>query len=198
MSIDPSVRSVAVYCGSSDRCPEHFKQAARDLGHLLAREKLRLVYGGGRVGLMGIVANATMEAGGEVLGYMTEFLNSYEGGFDSITELHVVPTMHERKQKMFDHSDAFVIMPGGFGTLDEAFEIITWKQLGFHDKQIVFLDIDHFWRPLFEHFVNHLCENRFIREEDKKLFSLVHKVEDVSAALNQPRALNHGIASKWG
>src|SRR5262245_36133836 len=117
------IKSLAVYCGSSDTAPEIYQHAARDLGHLLAKHGIELVYGGSKKGLMGILAQATLSQGGRVYGVISRFLNDREGGYEEITELHYVDTMHDRKQKMFERADAFAILPGGLGTLDEICEI---------------------------------------------------------------------------
>ena len=114
----------------------------------MAARGVRLVFGGGHVGLMGLVADAVLGAGGEAVGVIPEHLVEREVGHDRLTEMHVVDTMHSRKQKMFDLADAFAVLPGGFGTLDETFEILTWRQLGLHDKPIVLLSASAYWRPL--------------------------------------------------
>lgn len=192
------VASVAVYCGSSDTAPEMYKKAALELGNILAKNKIQLVYGGGRMGLMGIVADACTKAGGYVIGYMTEFLNEFEKGHDAISELHLVPNMHERKFKMFERADAFLIMPGGFGTLDESFEVMTWKQIGLHKKPIIFIDINNYWSPLFETFVHHMIENKFVRENDRELYTIIKSIDEVIDCLNQCKVNGESFVSKWG
>ena len=142
------VQRVCVYCGSSSRVAEPYREAARRTGRLLAEAGMELVYGGGHVGLMGLTADAALAAGGRVIGIIPDFLHSRELTHKSLSELIVVGSMHERKQRMFERSDAFAILPGGFGTLDEAFECMTWKQLGLHDKPIVIVDVDGYWKPL--------------------------------------------------
>lgn len=191
------VESVCVYCGSSNHAKEIFKKAAQDVGSLIARNKMRLVYGGGYVGLMGIVANAALHEGGYVQGFMTNFLDQYEGGHRSISELHIVGTMHERKQRMFENSDAFIILPGGFGTLDEAFEMMTWKQVGLHTKAIIFLNIENYWGPLFDQFVDHMIESGFVRNTDKALFSIINSVDELMHELEKQSVSKENVASKW-
>src|SRR5882724_11747956 len=143
-----SVKRLCVYCGSSDRVAAAYREAARRLGTILAASGIELVYGGGRIGLMGLVANAALEAGGRVIGIIPAHLHDAEIGHSGVSELIVVGSMHERKQRMFEMSDAFAVLPGGLGTLDEAFEIITWKQLSLHDKPVVILDVAGYWAPL--------------------------------------------------
>jgi uncharacterized protein (TIGR00730 family) len=139
---------ICVFCGSSAGRSPAYAAAARDLGAHLARRGIGLVYGGGNVGLMGIVADAVVAEGGETVGVIPRSLVDRELAHAHLTELVVVDTMHERKQRMHDLSDAFIAMPGGFGTLDELFEALTWAQLGMHAKPIGLLDVDGFWQPL--------------------------------------------------
>jgi uncharacterized protein (TIGR00730 family) len=142
------VRRVCVYCGSSGRVAEVFREAARRTGRLLAEAGMELIYGGGHVGLMGLTADAALAAGGRVVGIIPDFLHDRELTHKNLSELLVVGSMHERKQRMFERADAFAILPGGLGTLDEAFECMTWKQLGLHDKPIVVVDTEGYWKPL--------------------------------------------------
>jgi uncharacterized protein (TIGR00730 family) len=139
---------ICVFCGSSAGRSPAYAAAARDLGAHLARRGIGLVYGGGNVGLMGIVADAVVAEGGETVGVIPRSLVDRELAHAHLTELVVVDTMHERKQRMHDLSDAFIAMPGGFGTLDELFEALTWAQLGMHAKPVGLLDVDGFWQPL--------------------------------------------------
>jgi uncharacterized protein (TIGR00730 family) len=144
----PEIHSVAVFCGSNSGADPAFDAGARALGRGLAGAGMRVVYGGGRVGLMGAVADAAVEAGGEVLGVIPEFLARLEVAHTGIAELTVTDSMHSRKQLMFAEADAFVSLPGGLGTLDETVEIITWRQLGLHDKPILLCDIAGSAAPL--------------------------------------------------
>ena len=142
------VRTVCVYCGSSPGADPAFMLAAADFGRRLAEAKIRLVYGGGGVGLMGAVARAAHAAGGEVLGVMPQFLRLPEGLYEEV-ETVVVDSMHARKLRMFDESDAFVVLPGGIGTLEEIVELLSWRRLELHRKPIVFFNPNGFWDPLF-------------------------------------------------
>jgi len=181
-----SIASVCVYCGSSLGANPRHTDAARHLGTQLAAHGIRLVYGGGRIGLMGQVADAVLAGGGQVIGVIPEHLQVQEKGHQGVTELHVVASMHERKNLMFELSDAFVILPGGFGTLDEAFEMLTWRQLRLHDKPILFLNIADYWTP-FAELVDQFIAEGFARESSRQLFAMVDAVEDViPTLLRQP------------
>ena len=177
-----SIASVCVYCGSSLGTNPRHAEAARHLGAELAGHGIRLVYGGGRIGLMGQVADAVLAGGGQVIGVIPEHLQVQEKGHRGVTELHVVASMHERKSLMFEFSDAFVILPGGFGTLDEAFEMLTWRQLRLHDKPILFLNIDGYWTP-FAELVEQFIAEGFARESSRQLFATVSTVEEVIPTL---------------
>jgi uncharacterized protein (TIGR00730 family) len=141
--------SVCLFCGSSDQADPAYIQAARDFGRATAEAGWRLVYGGGGVGLMGASARGAHEAGGRVLGIMPAFLRSRERLFDEV-ETVVVTSMHERKQLMYDQSDAFVVAPGGIGTLEEVVELLSWKRLDLHQKPVVFLNLNGFWNGFFD------------------------------------------------
>jgi uncharacterized protein (TIGR00730 family) len=156
------IRSVCVFCGSSAGNDSRFAQAASEFGALLAREGTTLVYGGGHVGLMGILADAVLANGGKVVGVIPRALWDREVGHRNLTELHVVETMHERKAMMASLADAFVALPGGLGTLEEIFEVWTWAQLGIHDKPVGFLDVDGFYAPLLA-FLDHGVDAGFVR-----------------------------------
>ncbi len=142
------MEAVCVFCGSREGSRPAYAEAARRTGREIARRGLGLVYGGGRVGLMGTVADAALEAGGEVVGVITEALISREIAHAGLTKLHVVGSMHERKMLMADLSDGFVTLPGGYGTLEEFFEVLSWAQLSIHEKPCGLLDVDGFWDPL--------------------------------------------------
>ncbi len=181
-----SIASVCVYCGSSLGKNPRYAEAARLLGAELARHRIRLVYGGGRIGLMGQMADAALAAGGQVIGVIPEHLQVREKGHHGVTELRIVASMHERKNLMFELSDAFVVLPGGFGTLDEAFEILTWRQLRLHDKPILFLNVEGYWTP-FSKLVDQFIAEGFARESSRRLFVMVSAVEDViPTLLRQP------------
>lgn len=176
------IKNVCVYCGASPRAAAHYTTLAQQVGKVLVENNLGLVYGGGRMGLMGTVADSVLEGGGQAIGIIPKHLQDREERHDELSELHIVDTMHIRKQMMVDRSDAFVILPGGFGTLDEAFEILTWKQLGLHSKPIVFLNVHGFWSPLKE-LKQHLYEESFIKEEDLKLFTMAETVDEIIPAI---------------
>lgn len=143
-----ALRAVCVFCGSSAPADPRYRDAARALGALIARRGVDLVYGAGSVGLMGELADAALGHGGRVIGVIPAGLFAREVGHTGLTELHEVASMHERKQLMYDLSDAFVALPGGLGTLEELAEVATWSQLGLHSKPVALLDVDGFWEPL--------------------------------------------------
>ena len=177
------MRAVCVYCGSSAGSNPVYAEGAARLGARLATENLTLVYGGGNVGLMGLVADAALAAGGEVIGVIPEQLVGWEVAHQGLTRLEIVATMHERKARMFDLSDAFIALPGGFGTLDEMFEMLTWRQLGLGDKPCAFLDVDGFYTPLIA-MLDRMVEERFLREAHRR--DLWHG-EDIDALLQWMR-----------
>jgi uncharacterized protein (TIGR00730 family) len=146
--IVPVPSSLCVYCGSRFGTDPAYRSMATGLGEMLAREGITLVYGGGGVGLMGLTANAALDGGGKVIGIIPSFLLKREAGHPDLTETVVVETMHERKLEMFDRSEAFVILPGGIGTLEEFFEVLSWRTLGLHTKPIVIIDQGGYWQPL--------------------------------------------------
>ena len=148
MVLPAPIRSVCLFCGSSDAVDPKYALEARRFGEGLARAGLRLVYGGGGVGLMGAAARGAHDAGGAVLGVMPDFLRHHERLYDEV-ETRVVTTMHERKMIMFEESDAFVVAPGGIGTLEEVVELLSWKRLDLHDKPVIFLNLDGFWDAFF-------------------------------------------------
>jgi|SRR5664279_1054326 len=159
---------ICVFCGSSSGSRPEYAAAAEELGGELARRNIGLVYGGGNVGLMGIIANAVLTAGGEAIGVIPENLMAREVGHKGLTKLHVVHSMHERKALMADLSDAFVAMPGGFGTLEEFCEVLTWSQLGLHTKPCGILNVFGFYTPLLRMF-DHAVEERFLKPENRAL-----------------------------
>lgn len=176
------IKSIAVYCGSKLGAKRVYAEAARELGAQMAARGIRLVFGGGHIGLMGEVANQVLAAGGQVTGIIPHFLNDLEVGHKNVTELITVESMHERKHLMFTKSDAFVILPGGLGTLDECMEIITWKQLQIHTRPIVILDVDGYWRSLKKLFQD-LVAGDFTHPKALELFSVVDNVDGVFDAI---------------
>jgi uncharacterized protein (TIGR00730 family) len=177
-----TIKRLCVYCGSSDRTDAVYRDAAHCLGRILGEAGIELVYGGGRIGLMGLVADAVLRAGGRVVGIIPAHLHDAEIGHHGVSELIVVGSMHERKQRMFEMSDAFAVLPGGLGTLDETFEVITWKQLRLHDKPIIIVDVAGFWRE-FQMLVEHVVAKGFAGAASLGLFRTVSRVEDVLPAL---------------
>jgi len=187
------IHSLCVYCGASVGHSQALIDAAKTLGAGLAARNIRLVYGGGKVGMMGVLADATLAGGGHVTGVIPNHLQDTEVGHSGVTELKVVDSMHTRKRTMFELADGFVILPGGLGTLDETFEIITWKQLGLHDKPIVLADIDGYWAPL-RALIDAIVDNGFARQGCRALFEVVDSVPaifETFAAAPVPQAEAH-------
>ena len=172
------IRSICVYCGSSTGNHPVFVETADRLGRLMAKAGIRLVYGGGSIGLMGTVARAVMAGGGEVTGIIPEFLEAKELAERSLTELIVTADMHERKRLMFEKSDAFVALPGGIGTLEEVVEMMTWAQLGRHRKPVLLANVDQFWDPLVD-LLRHMEEAEFIRGEYRVRYLVTSDVDDI-------------------
>ncbi|WP_339864954.1 TIGR00730 family Rossman fold protein [Paremcibacter congregatus] len=172
------INSICVYCGSRPGRNGRFSKMAKEFGELLAAEKIRLVYGGGNVGLMGVIANSVMTAGGLVTGIIPQHLDEEEVGLKDATDFYVVDNMHDRKRMMFDHSDAFVALPGSIGTLDETIEVITWKQLQLHAKPIVIVNVDGYWDPLLTLIDNCITEE-FTSPATRGLFHVVSSVTEV-------------------
>jgi uncharacterized protein (TIGR00730 family) len=162
------IRSLCVFCGSNSGSDPNYANAARDFGVLLAKSNVSLVYGGGHVGLMGIVADAVLAGGGKAIGVIPRMLWDREVGHRGLTELHVVESMHERKAMMASLADGFVALPGGLGTLEEIFEIWTWAQLGIHRKPLGFLDANGFYAPLLS-FLDRAVDAGFIRAQYRSM-----------------------------
>lgn len=190
------ISTVCVYLGSSSHCSEAHKKTAYDFGQLMAKAGMGLVYGGGRVGLMGILADSVLKGGGKVIGIIPEHISRREISHEELTELHVVDSMHTRKQMMVDKSDAFVVLPGGIGTLDELCEVMTWKQLGMHDKPIIIANVDQYWTP-FIAMIDNVIREKFMREEDRRLITDVDNIEAVIKALTSAPAETFDPSSKW-
>ena len=181
------ISSVCVYCGSSAGQSEGLRRAAAEFGRTLAGDGIRLVYGGGNVCLMGIVADAVLAAGGAVTGVIPHFLDEAERAHLSVSELVRVDSMHARKTAMFERSDAFVALPGGLGTLDEVIEVITWRQLGLHDKPILFANFEDYWRPL-QALIDATIAAGFARPDVHRLYDMVDRVEQILPALADIRS----------
>ena len=181
------IASLCVFCGSRNGGVPAYADAARRLGTMMAERGIGLVYGGGRIGLMGVIADTVMAAGGNVIGVIPEFLMKYEVGNPDLSELIEVDSMHDRKRRMFEMSDGFVVLPGGLGTLDETLEIVTWKQLRLHDKPVVVVDVDGFWAPL-RGLVEGVIAGGFAHPAIGELFTVVDDPEQVFAALDSAPA----------
>lgn len=172
------ISSICVFCGSREGNDSRYAEAAQSLGHEIGSRGMRLVYGAGTIGLMGIVADAVADAGGEVVGIIPEFLEKLEIGRTQSDQFYVTDSMHSRKQQMFEMSDAFISLPGGLGTLDETFEILTWRQLKLHDKPIIIWDVEGYWEPMAA-LIDATIEGGFSAPENRKLFSMATSLEEV-------------------
>lgn len=182
-----SIKSICVYCGSQPGHQSAFTEQAEMLGKLLAENNIKLVYGGGSRGIMGAVSKSALEHGGEVLGIIPRFLLPSEGEWDQSSnklEIIITENMHERKQKMFEESDAFVALPGGIGTLEEIVEIITWAQLGRHEKPIAFLNTNDFWNPMLQ-LIDHMKQEGFIHTANKIRPVVLENAQEVITKLGK-------------
>jgi uncharacterized protein (TIGR00730 family) len=182
-----NIKTVCVYCGSGPGTNPHFVEAAKALGKALAENGIRLVYGGGSIGLMGAVATSVLDHGGTVTGIIPDFLTSRENALTRIQEMIVTPDMHERKRLMFERSDAFVALPGGIGTLEELVEQLTWQQLGRHSKPILLANIEGFWEPLLA-LLTHMRATQFIRATLTVDILKAERVEDILPRLRAAAA----------
>ena len=185
-----TIKTVCVYCGSGPGTNPRFMESAKALGKALADGGIRLVYGGGSVGMMGAVATSVLDHGGMVTGIIPGFLTAKENALKRVQEMIVTPDMHERKRLMFEHSDAFVALPGGIGTLEELVEQLTWQQLGRHSKPVLLANIDGFWEPLLA-LLAHMRATQFIRPTLSIDILKAERVEDIlprlqAAAANAP------------
>lgn len=174
--------NVCVFCGSGTGTNPVFSEAARKLGCLFGRSSIRLIYGGGKVGLMGIVATAVMKAGGEVTGVIPRFLLQREVGHTGITTLEVVESMHQRKKRMAELADAFVALPGGWGTLEELSEILTWKQLQLITQPVLLLNTNHFFDPLLRQ-MRLMVEEGFLRSGNLSFLQVANSPEQIFSLL---------------
>ncbi|MEM7281591.1 MAG: TIGR00730 family Rossman fold protein [Pseudomonadota bacterium] len=187
------MQRVCVFCGANNGTQPVFQQKARALGEVLAKEGLGVVYGGAKVGLMGAVADAALSHGGEVIGVIPEALMKKELAHEGLAALHVVKSMHERKAMMADLADGFIALPGGFGTMDETFEIVTWSQLGFHKKPCAVLDVEDYYEHL-KKFIENMIDNGFAKPGHADL--LLHGDEPL-ALLKQMRDFEWQPVKKW-
>ncbi len=185
--------ALCVFCGSSTGIDPAFSATAAELGRAIAQADFDLVYGGGHVGLMGVVADSAMAAGGDVIGVMTEQLVAAEVAHHGLTRLEVTSSMHERKARMAELSDGVIVLPGGFGTLDEAFEIVTWNQLGLVSAPVVFLDVLDYFAPLFD-FIERSASAGFVRQAHT---ALARRTDVVADAIRLATSAPADFAPKW-
>jgi uncharacterized protein (TIGR00730 family) len=187
------MKSVCVFCGSADGARPVYADAAKAFGRAIVAAGLTLVYGGGKVGLMGVIADTVMAEGGRAIGVIPELLVDKEVGHKGLSELHVVPDMHQRKKMMADLADAFVAMPGGAGTLEELFEVYTWAQLGYHRKPVALYNIDGFYDPLIA-LLRHTVHEGFMRQT---YFDILQIDADPAALIGRLRAYQPPAQDKW-
>ncbi len=178
-------KRICVYCGSSSGVADHYLDAAREMGRCLAGRGIAIVFGGGHVGMMGAVADAALEADGEVFGVIPEQLKELELAHSGLTELFVVDTMHERKLKMAELSDGFIALPGGWGTIEEIFEVTTWTQLGYHRKPVGLLNAHGFYDGLMA-FLTHAADEGFIRAQHRRLIQAATTPDELIDQLGKP------------
>ncbi len=188
------MKTVCVFCGSSEGFRPGYKEAAGELGTLIASRGMALVYGGSHVGLMGVLADACLEAGGKAYGVIPEAMVEREVAHESLTELHVVNTMHERKALMADMSDGFVALPGGIGTFEEFFEVYTWGQLGYHSKPYGLLNVEKYFDPLAA-MLDHAVAEGFVKPEHREFLRLSRSPRDI---LDFLETFKPQPVSKWG
>ena len=177
-----TVTSIAVFCGSQSGINPLYQQQAKELGKYLGENKIRLIYGGGSKGLMGAIADSVMAYGGEVVGVIPELLIGWEHQHEGISDLQIVADMHSRKKIMYDLSDAAIILPGGYGTLDELFEMLTWNTLKIHEKKIIMLNTEGFYNHLLAH-IKFMQESKFLYENWEERILLANTVEEVISFL---------------
>ncbi len=185
---------ICVYCGSSRGNNEVYRDMAINLGATFAQRNIGLIYGGGRVGLMGIIAETIMENGGEVVGIIPHFLNDTEGiAFDSISEVHITDSMHTRKAMMYERSDGFIALPGGYGTLDEVFETVTWAQLGLHQKPIGILNTNGYYNNMVAH-LDVMVRDGFLSAKNRSMLLISDNLEEL---LDKMAAYKAPDGNKW-
>ena len=187
------MKRICVFCGSSPGSQPEYRACAEQLGAELTRRKIGLVYGGGNVGLMGAIADSVLEAGGEAIGVIPEHLMTREIGHDRLTKLHIVRSMHERKALMADLSDAFIALPGGFGTLEEFFEVLTWSQLGLHAKPCGIVNALGYYAPLLR-MLDHAVDERFLKPQNRALLIARETPSDLLQAFEDWRPVH---VEKW-
>jgi uncharacterized protein (TIGR00730 family) len=185
------MKSILIFCGSSKGDMPEFEQAAAELGNHLASNDITLVYGGGKVGLMGVVADAVLEAGGKATGVIPQFMMSKEVAHEGLTELILVDSMHARKMMMFEMAEGIIALPGGFGTLDELFEVLTWAQLGLHQKPIGLLNVAGYYDALLT-FVDQMSDRQFLKSDNKHLLLSSPNLDDLILQMQNYQAPDLG------
>ncbi len=188
------IKSICVYCGSRPGAQPGYADLARQTGKSLAQTGIILVYGGGQIGLMGLAAREALANGGRVIGIIPEHLDEVEIAQTGLSELHVVADMHARKRMMFDRSDAFIVLPGGLGTLEEFLEMLTWRQLGLHNKPIYLLNYQQYWDPLIALF-DHVVDQGFAAPPTTSLFQSIDSLESLLENITLRTAAEHKIGS---
>lgn len=189
------MRSIAVFCGSSDGYLEQYREIAYELGAMLAAKSIRIIYGGAKIGLMGALADGALSNGGQVIGVIPDFLQTKEVTHEGLTELVLVQTMHERKIKMHELSNGVITLPGGWGTMDELFEMLTWAQLGLHHKPIGLLNVLGYYEA-FQAFIDSMVREGFLAEDVSKILLMSDSIDDLLEQMDQyiapelPRVIN--------
>lgn len=175
-------RAICVFCGAQNAVPQEYLDMARELGNDMAKNSKQLVYGGGDCGLMGAVANGVLEKGGQAIGVFPRSLGRIEVEHRGLTQMHMVDSMHERKQIMYDHADTFVILPGGFGTMDEMFEVITWRQIKIHEKHVIIYNFNGYWDKLIQ-LMDNIIETGFAKPINREFYTVVNTKEELYSLL---------------
>lgn len=183
-SLRPEKRTLCVFCGARNEVAAAHLEMGTKVGEAIAQSNLRLVFGGANCGMMGAVANAAMQNNGEVIGVFPHHLRTHEAEHKGITETIIVGSMHERKKLMFDLSDMFVILPGGFGTMDEMFEILTWRQIGLHQKPVFIFNHQGYWNPLIV-MMEHIIEQQFARPINREFYQIFDTLGELMTAMNE-------------
>ena len=176
------MKSIAVYCSSSNKVNDEYKDEARKIGSLLAQKKIKIVYGGGNMGLMGILSSSALNSGGEVYGVITSHLLDIEKRNESLNNFKIVDSMHDRKMEMYNNADAFLIFPGGIGTLEEFFEVYSWKQLHLHNKPIFIYNYKNFWEDLIQ-LIENLIKKNFADENMIGAYKIINNHSDLERVL---------------
>jgi uncharacterized protein (TIGR00730 family) len=191
-----SLKTICVYCGASPSTSEKYIRVAERTGEALAQAGMQIVYGGGRSGLMGTVADSALKAGGQVIGIIPDHIDEREIRHEELTELHITHSMHERKQMMAAKADMFLILPGGLGTMDEFFEILTWRQLGLHNKPIIILNEENYWTPLVD-LISHIQEERFMKPQDRDLFAVYNNLDELIDSLKKMSVSSENVKQDY-